>query len=109
MASTGELIIPFVTPCVECYAGYFKKTLAGWKPKKHPVKERYNEIGGLASMSLFSASYAAIEIIKLIAGLQDMEESYKVRGELLFDGYTLTYINAKKNPDCPVCGKDSHL
>ena len=26
LASTGELIIPYVTPCVECYAGHFKAT-----------------------------------------------------------------------------------
>ena len=109
LASTGELIIPYITPCVECYAGYFKKSLAGWKPKKHPVKERYNEIGGLAAMSLFSASYASIEIIKLIAGLQDMDQSFKVRGELLFDDFSLTYINVEKNPDCPICGKESKL
>lgn len=109
LASTGELIIPYVTPCVECYASYFKKTLKDWKPKKHPVKVRYKEIGGLASMTLFSASYAAIEIIKYIAGLVDMDESFKVRGELLFDDLSLTYLNVKKNPDCPVCGEKSEL
>ncbi len=27
LASTGELIIPFVTLCVECYASHFKQTL----------------------------------------------------------------------------------
>lgn len=105
LASTGEIIIPFVTPCVECYAGHFKKTLAGWKPKKHPVAHRYRDIGGLASMSLFSASFACVEIIKYITGLVDMENSFKVRGELLFNDLKLTYLNVEKNPNCPVCGK----
>ena len=109
LASTGELIIPYVTPCVECYADYFKATLKDWKPKKHPVKIRYKEIGGLASMTLFSASYACIEIIKTIAGLVDMDESFKVRGELLFNDLSLTYLNVKKNPNCPVCGENSTL
>ena len=104
LASTGEIIIPYVTPCVECYAGHFKETLKDWKPSKHPVKLRYREIGGLASMSLFSASYAAIEIIKYIAGLVDIEKEFKVRGEFLFNDMSLTYLNVEKNPDCPICG-----
>ncbi len=104
LASTGELIIPYVTPCVECYAGHFKETLKGWKPKKHPVKKRYEEIGGLACLSLFSSSYACIEIIKCIAGLVDLEDKYKVRGEFLFHDMSLTYLNVDKNPDCPICG-----
>lgn len=104
LASTGELIIPYVTPCVECYAGHFKETLKGWKPKKHPVKTRYTEIGGLACMSLFSSSFACIEIIKYIAGLVTMEDNYKIRGEFLFHDMSLTYLNVEKNPDCPICG-----
>lgn len=104
LASTGELIIPYVTPCVECYAKHFKNTLKDWKPKKHPVKMRYREIGGLASMSLFSSSYACIEIIKYLAGLIPMENNFKIRGEFLFPDMSLTYLNVEKNPDCPVCG-----
>lgn len=104
LSSTGELIIPYVTPCVECYADHFKVALEGWKPKKHPVKSRYTEIGGLASTSLFSSSYACIEILKYIAGLTKMEEDYKIRGEFLFHDMSLTYLDVNKNPHCPVCG-----
>lgn len=104
LASTGEIIIPYITPCVECYADHFKVTLKDWKPKKHPVRNRYAEIGGLASMSLFSSSFACIEIIKYIAGLIKMQESYKVRGEFLFHDMSLTYLNVKRNPNCPICG-----
>ncbi len=104
LASTGELIIPYVTPCVECYATHFKKVLKDWKPRKHPVAKRYTEIGGLSCMSLFSSSYACIEILKYIAGLIPMAESYKIRGEFLFHDMSLTYLNVKKNPDCPICG-----
>ncbi len=109
LASTGELVIPYVTPCVECYADYFKVTLKDWKPRKHPVKVRYEEIGGLSAMTLFSASFASIEIIKTIAGLMNMNELFKVRGELLFNDLSLTYLNTKRNPDCPVCGENSAL
>ena len=104
LASTGELIIPYVTPCVECYATHFKDVLKDWKPLNHPVPRRYEEIGGLACMSLFSSSYACIEILKYIAGLIPMTEKYKIRGEFLFHDMSLTYLNVKKNPECPVCG-----
>lgn len=109
LASTGELVIPYLTPCVECYAKYFKVSLANWKPKKHPVSFRFKEIGGLASMSLFSTSYACIEIIKYIAGLMDLNDTYKIRGEFLFTDMTLTYLNVTKNLDCPVCGGGSNF
>lgn len=108
LASTGELIIPYVTPCVECYANHFKESLKDWKPKKHPVEKRYDEIGGLPSMSLFSSSYACIEILKYMAGLVDMQDSYKVRGEFLFHDMSLTYLNVKRNPDCVVCGGEQN-
>lgn len=104
LGSTGEIIIPYVTPCVECYTSHFKTVLKDWKPEKHPVTKRYNEIGGLPSLSLFSSSYACIEIIKYLAGLVPMVSSYKVRGEFLFHDMSLSYLNVLKNPKCPVCG-----
>lgn len=104
LASTGELIIPYVTPCVECYSGYFKEKLKMWKPKKHPVTTRDKEIGGLASMSLFSASYASIEIVKYLAKLVPMKEEFKLRGEFLFHDMSLTYLNVERDLNCPICG-----
>lgn len=108
LASTGEIIIPYITPCVECYASHFKESLKNWKPKKHPVVKRDLEIGGLAPMTLFSSSFAVIEILKYIAGLIDVKESYKVRGELLFSDLKITYLNVAKNPECPVCGRKNN-
>ena len=107
LASTGELIVPFVTPCVECYATHFKRALANWKPEKHPVRERDYEIGGLASMSLFSASYACITILKYIIGIVPKQDEYQVRGEMLFNTMQLNYLDIKKNDKCPVCGKEA--
>lgn len=104
LASTGELIIPYVTPCVECYTKHFKVALKDWKPKSHPVRDRYKEIGGLASMTLFSASYACIEIIKCLAGIVNQQKHYKIRGEFLFNDMSLTYLNVQRDPNCPICG-----
>ncbi|KAA1042306.1 ThiF family adenylyltransferase [Macrococcus equipercicus] len=105
LASTGELIIPGVTPCVECYTTHFKEALKGWKPKPHPVLNRHEEIGGLSSMTLFSSSIAVIEIIKYITNIVD-KDSYKTRGELIFKNLDLTYITLEKNPECKIC---SHI
>lgn len=105
LASTGELIIPGLTPCVDCYADYFAEALKDWKPSIHPVKERHQEIGGLSSMSLFSASYGVIEIIKYIAGLSDFQMYSKSRGEFLFDTLKITYLDVKRDKNCKTCGE----
>lgn len=104
LASTGELIIPYVTPCASCYATYFSKVLADWKPEKHPIVNRANEIGGLSSMSLFASSFACIEIIKYLCDLVDMNKNYHSRAEFFFNGMNLDYLKPKKNPHCKVCG-----
>lgn len=105
LASSGELIIPGVTPCVDCYAQHFKEVLEGWKPKKHPVIERQLELGGLSSMSLFSASYAVIEIVKYICGLINIKEYSNTRGEFLFGTMDITYLDVTRNKKCKVCGE----
>ena len=105
LASTGEMVVPYKTPCVERYADHFKVALKDWKPCKHPVEDRNEEIGGLASMSLFSSSFACIEIIKLLAGITGPEDEFKTRGEFLFGDMSLTYLTVERDPDCPVCGK----
>ncbi|WP_460198360.1 ThiF family adenylyltransferase [Segatella asaccharophila] len=110
LMSTGELIVPNVTPCVDCYTSYFTESLKDWQPKYNveAVTDReYNdsifEVGGLSSMALFSVSYATIVIINyLITG--DVLYS-KGRGELLFDSLNINYLNVPRNPNCKICGK----
>lgn len=104
LASTGELVIPYMTPCAACYATYFEKKLKDWKPEKHPVLKRENEFGGLSSMSLFASSYACVEIVKCICGLVDIKKNFKKRAEFLFDGMELVYLDPERNPNCMVCG-----
>lgn len=109
LMSTGELIIPDETPCVDCYSTYFKEVLHDWTPKYNTeaVAQKSQdvglfEVGGLASMSLFSISYAMIVILNyLVTG--DSHYS-KGRGELLFDQLHIDYLNVKKDPNCHVCG-----
>lgn len=109
LMSTGELIIPGETPCVDCYTAYFKETLKDWNPKynteavseKHALEGVF-EVGGLASMTLFSVSYAMIVILNYMV-TEDAHYS-QGRGELLFDKLHIDYLNITKNPYCHVCG-----
>lgn len=109
LMSTGELIVPDETPCVDCYTSFFQKNLQNWNPHYniHAVSETHQtndqfEVGGLASMSLFSISYAVIIILSFIV-TGDSHYS-KGRGELLFDQLHIDYLNVTKNPHCHVCG-----
>ena len=111
LMSTGELIVPYETPCVDCYVSYFSKSLADWKPsynlnaiEETNVEKGNFEVGGLSSMSLFSISYAVISIIDYIA-TNDARRN-KGRGELLIDEMKITYLNIPKNPNCKTCGKE---
>lgn len=103
-ASTGELIIPFVTPCVFCYRNYFEKILKDWKPITHEYVPEYVENGGTISHSLFSAAYACYVIVEFIANLnpKTIDQS---RGEFLSDKMDIYFLDVKKDPNCKVCGK----
>jgi len=108
LMSTGELIIPDKTPCVDCYTSYFSESLKDWQPHYNlaaiPDKEIINnrfEVGGLSSMSLFSVSYAAMTILNYFA---TGTASLFGRGELLFDKLEINYLNITKNPNCIICG-----
>lgn len=109
LMSTGELIVPDETPCVDCYTSFFQKSLSDWNPHYNiqAVSEPHQsngqfEVGGLASMSLFSVSYAVIVILSYMA-TGDSQYS-QGRGELLFDCLHIDYLNVTKNPHCHVCG-----
>ncbi|WP_312176737.1 ThiF family adenylyltransferase [Chryseobacterium sp.] len=108
LMSTGELIIPDVSPCVDCYTSHFSETLKDWEPQYNtaaiPDSEILNnrfEVGGLASMSLFSISYTVMAILNYFA---TGSESKYGRGELLFDKLEIKYLNISKNPNCLICG-----
>lgn len=111
LMSTGELIIPDKTPCVDCYINHFTESLKGWKPNynKKAIEiedENIFEVGGLPSMSLFSISYAVIEIMKYFANIEYLG---KGRGELLFENLEINYLKVEKNKNCIVCGERDEI
>lgn len=108
LMSTGEFIIPDLTPCVDCYTNHFTNLLKNWKPKynKDIIKENIFEVGGLSSMALFSISYATIEIFKYLA---DNTYIGKGRGELLFENLKINYLNVERNKSCIICGDKNEV
>jgi molybdopterin/thiamine biosynthesis adenylyltransferase len=108
LASIGELIIPQLTPCSDCYAGYFKKSLENWKPIEHPTKLRAIAFGGLASMSVFSASVSALTILRYFIHPNNICE-IGGRGEFLFKNYNLDTFEVYRDQKCKVCGNQPEL
>ena len=100
LASIGEMIIPGVTPCADCYADYFREALADWVPVIHPVADRSGGAGGLCSLSVFSAASAAMSVMRLFTSEEIPEGG---RGEFLFDDYRLDKFMVERRADCPVC------
>lgn len=100
LGSLGELIVPGVTPCADCYADYFQEALKDWQPVKHPVADRQNGAGGLCSLSVFAAGSAAMKVLRYFLGEGNFEGG---RGELFFDNYQLDAFKVERRPDCRVC------
>ena len=100
LGSLGELIVPGVTPCADCYADYFQDALKDWQPVEHPVADRQNAVGGLCSLSVFAAGSAAMKALRYFT-LKDGAEGG--RGELLFHDYQLDAFEVERRPDCHIC------
>ena len=100
----GEMIIPHKTPCSDCYNTYFKKSLKDWKPVTHPVKNRIKGFGGLAPLSVFSASTATLAILRYFLNEKEFLESAGGRGEFKFDDYSIDSFEVKRDTNCGVCG-----
>ncbi len=100
LGSLGEMIIPGVTPCADCYADHFAEALKDWVPIEHPVVDRRDAAGGLCSLSVFSAGAAAMHAMRLFTGEGQQAGG---RGELLYDGYSLDSFEVQRRCNCPVC------
>ncbi len=100
LGSVGEMIIPGVTPCADCYAEYFNEALRDWVPVEHPISDRRGATGGLCSLAVFAAGAAAMQVLRLFTG---EGEPGGGRGELIYDNYRLDAFTVQRRPDCPVC------
>jgi len=101
LASLGELILPRITPCSDCYSTYFTEALKDWKPITHPITDRDKVFGGLVSLNLFSASTSALTILKYY--INNNLSNLNKRGEFLFDNYQIDEFTIPKDEDCQIC------
>lgn len=112
--STGEIIVPNITPCIDCYCNGFKTALKDWRPTyithNHNKLDKINYqnliIGGPGSIiacSLFSASYASICIVNY---LLDIDYPMMQRGEYMINSGAIKWIDLKqhRNKGCKICG-----
>ncbi len=100
----GELIVPGKTPCSDCYNEYFKKSLKDWKPIRHPVVDRVKGFGGIAALSVFSASTGVLAILRYLINEEEFVKSAGGRGEFKFDDYQIDAFEVQRNMNCGVCG-----
>ncbi|UOO77372.1 ThiF family adenylyltransferase [Neisseria sp. Dent CA1/247] len=122
LMSSGELVFPPQTPCIDCCQQTFQKALADWKPIYSEVEkpdmlvkeinntsishEQLFDIGGsggLSAMSLFSANLSCLRIIQFLIG--DTTFNYKTeRYEYLINKGEMTSFEMIKQINfCGVC------
>lgn len=104
LASMGELIIPKLTPCSDCYNNYFQESLKDWKPIKHVVKDRSKGIGGLKAMSQFAASSVALKVFRYFVNTSQEVIEKGGRGEFKFQDYSIDHFSVERDLNCAVCG-----
>ncbi|MFZ4214186.1 ThiF family adenylyltransferase [Pantoea endophytica] len=120
LMSSGEIVNPPHTPCIDCIQNTFSNALADWKPiytsvekltnkLAHPHSvERANYIiggaGGLSAMSSYSASLSALKLLNFL--LDDSAFSYEnARLEYLPNKGEITRFEFKHQPECEICNE----
>ena len=108
--STGEMIIPHITPCIDCYVASFRIALKDYKPKYivKTIKQEKTQSdiimggsGSIAANSLFSASFACMRIIYYFL---EIKSNFTKRGEYLIDkGKIIWVTESKKQENCQIC------
>lgn len=111
LMSTGDFYVPDESICVDCCSEFFGAALADWKPsyKIHKTNVSKTHVvggnGGFFSMSLFSASYASIQILNYIAGGDAYKSRLSQRGEYIVEKGEIEWVNIKGREGCSVCWK----
>jgi molybdopterin/thiamine biosynthesis adenylyltransferase len=123
LMSSGELVYPPHTPCIDCIQNTFSNALSDWKPIYNRVEDIQPLIkdvpslkiedsliydiggsGGLSMMSGYSAFFSCLKIIHFLAG--DSKYNFSVlRYEYLPNRGELTSFRLLKQENCDVCNK----
>lgn len=119
LMSSGELILPPKTPCIDCAQQTFTKALGAWKPVYSTIETAHSQSdsaqpadtnyiaggpGGMAMMSGFSASMATLTILQYL--MEDSRFDYNIRRhEYLINKGEMTEFSLQKQEQCNVCNK----
>lgn len=117
LMSSGELIYPPYTPCIDCVQNTFSKALKGWKPVYSVVSSDETKVskkdigayiqggpGGLAMMSGFSANLSCMKLIHFL--LNDSAYEYiNKRIEYLPNTGDITSFELIKQSKCEICNE----
>ncbi|MBA4820359.1 ThiF family adenylyltransferase [Pantoea ananatis] len=122
LMSSGELVYPPNTPCIDCIQKTFSNALSDWKPiysrtdNIEPLVSDFNNKndilteyviggpGGIASMSGYSAFLSTFKIIHFLS--EDSQYNYStIRYEYLPNSGDLTSFTLSKQGDCNVCNR----
>ena len=119
LMSSGELIYPPRTPCIDCAQKSFDKALRNWKPTYLGANSQDNHVqmehsiaggryapggsGGIAMMSSFSANLGAIAILQHLAEAPSIDHQTR-RHEHLVNSGGITSFSLYKQEGCNVCG-----
>lgn len=123
LMSSGELINPPNTPCIDCAQKTFNIALKDWKPTYSNVVNDINTVtesyhsdlpkienyqiggaGGIAMMSGFSAYLSALTLLRFLA--ENEFYQYKtVRYEYLPNSGEMTEFEMEKQEKCNVCNR----
>ena len=124
LMSSGELVFPPKTPCIDCCQQTFQKALTNWKPTYTDIddpeklinsdfvnKDLIREIsniggsGGLSSMSLFSANLSCLRIIQFLVGDKNFDFKTERYEYLLEQGIFTKFEMLKQKNKCPICNE----
>ena len=123
LMSSGELINPPYTPCIDCAQKTFNIALKNWKPTYSNVVDNIHAIakhdkpniekvenyqiggaGGLAMMSGFSAHLSSLTLLRFLT--ENESYQYKtVRYEYLPNSGEMTEFEMDKQGNCNVCNR----
>ncbi|TCB69240.1 ThiF family adenylyltransferase [Acinetobacter sp. ANC 4216] len=120
LMSSGELINPPFTPCIDCSQQTFTKALEGWKPTYSYInasdviledtqldsKNNYTVggAGGLIMMSGFSANLSCIKILQFLCEDSSFDHT-PIRYEYLPNHGVMTEFVLSRQEECNVCNK----
>ena len=122
LMSSGELVFPPHTPCIDCCQQTFQQALADWKPTYAEIEKPSNLVtessstlisreqffdiggsGGLSAMSLFSANLSCLRIIQFLVGDDNFDYKTERYEYLINKGEMTAFEMLKQNNFCGVC------